>query len=1032
MPEPLRTSRVVLLAFAVLLSGVQGARGIDLLEDRVHLHGYYENQLRFIDDGFHTQRIYGSRWANVLHLELETDIAPDGWGPFSSISSYVGLTGSYDCIWTQMCGLARNYPYWGNRARVAPQNDTNARAPTHTGAIPLPPGTPPTQNALTGTSVAPGALISPNARLVPLPSVSPFDQLVSLGNADTVAALKRTLAPVLDMGFAPRDFGGTIEPDVLPMGPWNTGVTIHSNATLSRIANVTPQDLLLRPKIGAGQTAGEGPHGARGIYVPSAALRARRGSYGDFDQNFSENELALDWGAGQQQTKVLREAYLDFELLDGRLFTRLGRQTIVWGKTELFRNQDQFNSLDLGTSQFLNLEESRIPSWSLRSIYSFYDVGPLEDVRLEVALNLENFEPSDLGRCGEPYTIFLVCGKSVGLVAHGLLGIGIAGERRPPSPYTDISGLQGGVRLEWRWDRFSFSITDYYGYSDLPTAKNFNVYSRKVDPVTGQPLDVRGLPLNANDPNVKTQSLNFGAGNRQFFDVFCSASIGVAGNALPIPGADLSKECALTIFSSQTVIPGVGPVARAIGAVLAGGIGGQAVLNGTLAQVDPTLTPPFLATLNVDPNDVNNTPSGGGAFGISGVLTDQQEALLGCGPFYGRPCSAANPNAVQGIDLFNTEASVLFQDFPMFEKNLQGQPGGPVGTRYAGGHVLTLPGAGGPFTALGRPYDPRVDGCVSTTIDGAAPAGYCSGAQQELLSAPTDVNGDPLVDPLTGQQLTFQSEMQALSYNLLQLLAAFGKAGDPTGPCQVDQPATCSFVRAFFSATGTQRPELKAAGNGQYGRRDFSWLSGTELDISYRKRNVLGLSTDFAEDVLKTNWGIEFSYVSAADFIDASSPSNSRSSPTYNLTVSVDRPTFINFLNPNRTFLFNSQWFFRYIPNYVHGNAFNDSGPLTALGTFTIFTGYFQDRLLTVLTYVHDLKSNSGAVLPLLSYRFSEAFSVALGVSVFYGKPAQFRIPLNQVALRNDGGDFKERTAYPGLSALAERDDIFFTVRYSF
>ena len=37
-------------------------------------------------------------------------------------------------------------------------------------------------------------------------------------------------------------------------------------------------------------------------------------------------------------------------MLDNRLWMRLGRQTIVWGKTELFRSQDQFNPQDLGLS----------------------------------------------------------------------------------------------------------------------------------------------------------------------------------------------------------------------------------------------------------------------------------------------------------------------------------------------------------------------------------------------------------------------------------------------------------------------------------------------------------------------------------------------------------------------------------------------------------------------------------------------------------------------------------------------------------
>ena len=41
------------------------------------------------------------------------------------------------------------------------------------------------------------------------------------------------------------------------------------------------------------------------------------------------------------------EAYVDIEAFEGRLWLRIGKQTIVWGKTELFRTTDQFNPQDL-------------------------------------------------------------------------------------------------------------------------------------------------------------------------------------------------------------------------------------------------------------------------------------------------------------------------------------------------------------------------------------------------------------------------------------------------------------------------------------------------------------------------------------------------------------------------------------------------------------------------------------------------------------------------------------------------------------
>ena len=37
------------------------------------------------------------------------------------------------------------------------------------------------------------------------------------------------------------------------------------------------------------------------------------------------------------------------------------------------------------------LEEARIPLWSVRGVYSFWEVGPLQDLRLEVAVNFDQF-----------------------------------------------------------------------------------------------------------------------------------------------------------------------------------------------------------------------------------------------------------------------------------------------------------------------------------------------------------------------------------------------------------------------------------------------------------------------------------------------------------------------------------------------------------------------------------------------------------------------------------------------------------------
>jgi hypothetical protein len=157
-----------------------------------------------------------------------------------------------------------------------------------------------------------------------------------------------------------------------------------------------------------------------------------------------------------------------------------------------------------------------------------------------------------------------------------------------------------------------------------------------------------------------------------------------------------------------------------------------------------------------------------------------------------------------------------------------------------------------------------------------------------------------------------------------------------------------------------------------------------------------------------------------------------RKSDTFNLTVSVDRPTFINFLNPNRTFFFNSQWFFQYIAGYRDG--FLANGPLNVLATFTVFTGYHQDRLMIFYTTVYDFGSRSGGLLPQVIYRFNENFSASLGINAFFGQEqykdsavSELRAGLNRV-----GKHAYEDGVENGLTVLRDRDEIYMTLRYTF
>ena len=918
---------------------------------------------------------------------------------------------------------------------------------------------------------------------------------------------------------------------------------------------------------------------AQGLYLPSSALvrEINSGKLDSIDQNFSEAELAWNRGSSQHDEKELKEAYADIEMFEGRLWLRLGKQAIVWGKTELFRNTDQFNPQDFALASLPGLEESRIALWAARGTWSFYNFGKIEDVRLELAVNLDDFEPADLGRCGEPFAVELVCGITFGYFAHGFAGAGLAGQDKPPAPWEDASGIEAGARLEWRYGRFSFQLSDFYGYDDFPHPRRISTYEHNVDANTGRPrragnhgpcatgaepaclgapnavlVDAAGDPIRLvdndqdgslealyerGDPLWKTGDLVISAAQQaDALQNHSANQTAFAFGSILCGAAGLNSDPSLCSWVSLNGKDGPGAtistMANGASAIISGSrSAAQSAFNtGNLCTLTIGTTETksqncirtvigTLIALNVDLSDcgtqVPNAPlpcaiPGGanlGAFSDGGdnpfqspslnaarysvalgaSLTPEQEALLGCGPFYHSDCD------VDGVDFLNADASVIIQSWPGFEgtrgsvdnydltdtsiahPGTVGFVGGPVASVFADGQLRFLPGSLGPNDPG---YNSLVDGCT-----GPGPAG-CNLGDVATIDANRDGVADvtvtrvrtafELTDPLNGQR--FASELAALSRNVLMMFAAGGaKPKDPDRPslsefdiydpnglgiinnpnspyngqlrpgvnpaavngvtavaCGVRKPQLCENIRNLFGSVGVRRNAVRAGANNGFGRRDFVWHSGGELVLDYNKRNVLGFAFDFDESHTKSNWGVEATWVSKQNFVNNDEYDGISDVDTLNLTVSVDRPTFINFLNQGRTFFFNSQWFFQYIPDY--GKNYYSNGPLNVLATLTVFTGYHQDRLMLNSTVVYDFNSNSGALLPSVSYRFTENFSVSIGVNVFFGHQQLRDAPINEIrpGLNRVGRDAYKDAVENGLAALRERDEMNLNIRYTF
>ncbi|MBI2313836.1 MAG: DUF1302 domain-containing protein [Betaproteobacteria bacterium] len=105
----------------------------------------------------------------------------------------------------------------------------------------------------------------------------------------------------------------------------------------------------------------------------------------------------------------LREAHVSgaIPLADGKeLFFRIGKQQVVWGRTDLFRVLDVINPVDFSRNNIYDeLQDIRIPMWIAQAEYRMGPTANLQDLNFQVVWNFDKFRPHNLGQCGSPNVI---------------------------------------------------------------------------------------------------------------------------------------------------------------------------------------------------------------------------------------------------------------------------------------------------------------------------------------------------------------------------------------------------------------------------------------------------------------------------------------------------------------------------------------------------------------------------------------------------------------------------------------------------
>ena len=135
----LASAAVSIIALALGLASTR-SEALEYFDGRIQAHGFGEMQVRVLDQSF-DDNLDLAQWYNVLNLEVEVDVLPNGWGPIDMLQTYVRVEGRYDCVWKRGCGMFRSVNTYGDRTRRLPDRLSDGMTQDYSGVLRTGPAT---------------------------------------------------------------------------------------------------------------------------------------------------------------------------------------------------------------------------------------------------------------------------------------------------------------------------------------------------------------------------------------------------------------------------------------------------------------------------------------------------------------------------------------------------------------------------------------------------------------------------------------------------------------------------------------------------------------------------------------------------------------------------------------------------------------------------------------------------------------------------------------------------------------------------
>lgn len=172
------------------------------------------------------------------------------------------------------------------------------------------------------------------------------------------------------------------------------------------------------------------------------------------------------------------------------------------------------------------------------------------------------------------------------------------------------------------------------------------------------------------------------------------------------------------------------------------------------------------------------------------------------------------------------------------------------------------------------------------------------------------------------------------------------------------------------------------------------------FDVAFPRVDLVGGSADFYVESIKSAFRIELAYTSGEEFANTMEERLFSESDVVRWVIGMDRPTFIPFLNKNRSILVSAQLFGQHLLDHEEASV-NSAGIPTSrkigmpdwennyIFTLLLQANYMNDRITPQIITAWDFGARSGAVAPTVTWKPDNNWVVTAGFNIKWGEGAR-------------------------------------------